>query len=82
MQKITTQGCHGKVYPVWFWPCLLSLDHNNELCLTFLRNIRQQLLVNFKHHKMTWRQLSNSTMGSGGPEWIWTEKEEDELIDG
>jgi hypothetical protein len=66
-QKIATKGSHGKAYPGWSWP---SLPHRDgEVQAAFLGQIKQQLLSDFEHHAETWRRLSDSSMGSGGPEW-------------
>jgi hypothetical protein len=80
-QKITTKGSHGKAYPGWFWPSLPERD--GELRAAFLGRVRQQLLGDFERQAETWRRLSDSSVGSGGPGWkigsTWDEIEE--LID-
>jgi hypothetical protein len=67
MQKIATKGSHGKAYPGWSWPSLP--DHNEELRQAFLRRIRQQLLSDVEWHAENLRRLSDSSVGSDGPEW-------------
>jgi hypothetical protein len=65
-QKIATRGSRGKAYPGWFWPTIP--DRDGELRAAFLGRIRQQLFGDFKYHAET-RRLSDSGVGSGGPEW-------------
>jgi hypothetical protein len=66
-QEIATRGSHWKAYPEWFWPILPVLD--GELRTALLRRIRQQIVSDFEHHAETWGRLSDSSAGSGGPEW-------------
>ena len=66
-QKIATKGSHGKAYPGWFWPSLP--DHDEELRQALLGRIRQQLLSDVEQHAETVRRLSDSSVGSGSPEW-------------
>jgi hypothetical protein len=83
-QKIATKGSHGKAYPGWSWPSLP--DSDEELRPAFLRRIRQQLLSDVEQHAENLRRLSDSSMGSGGPEWqigrtIDEIKELDDMLD-
>jgi hypothetical protein len=64
-QKIVTKGTHGKAYPGWFWPG--SPDRDEELRRVFFGRVRQQLLSDFEASVS--RRLSDSSVGSGGPEW-------------
>ena len=64
-KKVITKGSHGKAYTGWFWPCLPNRDE--ELRPAFLKRIREQLHRDFKHYAE--RQLLDSSLGSGGPEW-------------
>ena len=63
--KVATKGSHGKAYPGWFWPRLPL--HDGELHPAFMKRIRQQLHRDFKDHAE--RRLSDSSVGSGGPDW-------------
>ena len=65
-QRIATKGSHGKAYPGWFWPILP--DRDGELRPAFLGRVGKQLLKYFEQHAET-RRLSDSSVGSGGPEW-------------
>jgi hypothetical protein len=78
-QKIATRGSHGKAYPGWSWPILPDLDR--KLRTAFLGRMRQQVLSDFKYHAET-RRPSDSSMGSGGPEWEAdpTDDKIDELV--
>lgn len=64
-KNITTRGCHGKAYPGWFWPEIPSRD--KELRRTFIKKVKQQLIVDFKEFRKHWMLHSDSTVGSGGP---------------
>ena len=63
-QNIATKGSHGKAYPGWFWPSFP--DRDEELRQTFLGRVRRQLLSDFEVYAE--RRLSDSSVGSGGPE--------------
>ncbi|KAH9983791.1 hypothetical protein BJV74DRAFT_593981 [Russula compacta] len=65
-QKIATKGSYGKAYPGWFWPSLP--DRDEELRPAFLKRIRKQLINDFEDYAVN-RRLSDSSVGSGGPEW-------------
>jgi len=65
-QNIVTKGSHGKAYPGWSWPSLP--DRDEELRRAFLGRVRRQLLSDFEAYVK--RRLSDSSMGSGGPEVI------------
>jgi hypothetical protein len=65
-QKIATRGSHGKAYPGWSWP--IPPTHDEELRQAFLKGIRQQLCSNFMDHAK-YRWCSDSSVGSGSPEW-------------
>lgn len=69
-QRFTTKGSHGKAYPGWFWPELPNRD--GELRPAFIKRIRKQLLNDFEVYA---RQLSDSSVGSGRPEWESDEEE-------
>jgi OTT_1508-like deaminase len=64
---IATKGSHGKAYPGWFWPNHPDPDRDGELRRAFLGHNREQLLDGLEEHKT--RRSSDSTVGSGGPEW-------------
>jgi len=65
-QKIAIRGSHWKAYPGWSWP--ISPAHDEELRQAFLKGIRQQLRSDFVDHTET-RLCSDSSVGSGAPEW-------------
>jgi hypothetical protein len=75
-RKIVTKGSDGKAYPGWSWPSFP--DRDEELRRAFLGRVRRQLLSDFESYAE--RRLSDSSVGSGGPEWeeLGTE---DELIE-
>jgi hypothetical protein len=64
-QNVVTKGSHGKAYPGWSWPNFP--DHDEELRQVFLGRVRRQLLSDFEVY--VGRRLSDSSVGSGGPEW-------------
>ena len=76
-QKIVTKGSHGKAYAGWVWPTFP--DNDEELRRVFLGRVRRQLLSDFEAYVE--RRLSDSSVGSGGPEWevIGTDEEITEL---
>jgi hypothetical protein len=76
-QKIVTKGSHGKAYAGWFWPSLP--DRDEELCQSFLGRVREQLYSDFE--QFAGRRLSDSSMGSGGPELETTGYDIDETFD-
>ena len=63
--KIVTKGPHGKAYAGWVWPTFP--DGDEELRRAFLGRVRRQLLSDFEAYVE--RRLSDSSVGSGGPEW-------------
>jgi len=65
--NIAIKGSHGKAYPGWSWPIPPARDE--ELRQAFLKGIRQQLCNDFVDHAETVRRRSDSTVGSGSPEW-------------
>jgi len=73
-RTFATRASHGKAYPGWFWPSLPSCDE--ELRQAFLKHIRQQVYDDFVRISGA-RKLSDSTVGSGGPDWDLEETEED-----
>jgi hypothetical protein len=77
-QNIVTKGSHGKAYPGWSWPSFPGRDE--ELRQAFLGRVRRQLLRDFEAYAE--RRLSDSSVGSGGPEWekIRTKDELNDLI--
>jgi hypothetical protein len=79
-QKIATKGSYGKAYPGWSWPSLRDSDRDKELVPAVLGRFRQQLFSDFKEHTEKRRRLSDSSVGSGGPEWqigrTWDEIQE------
>jgi hypothetical protein len=74
-QKIVTKGSHGKAYPGWAWP---TLPGHDELVPAVLGQFRQQLFDDFKQYIL--RRLSDSSVGSGGPDWE-IERSDDEIQD-
>ncbi len=77
-QNIVTKGSHGKAYPGWSLPSFPGRDE--ELRQTFLGRVRRQLLSDFEVYAE--RRFSDSSVGSGGPEWdkVPTSEEVDELL--
>jgi hypothetical protein len=76
-QNIVTKGSHGKAYPGWSWPGFP--DRDEELRRAFLGRVRRQLLGDFEEYVE--RRLSDSNVGSGGPELeMQTSEEVDELF--
>jgi OTT_1508-like deaminase len=76
-QNIVTKGSNGKAYPGWFWSSFP--DRDEELRQTFLGRVRRQLLSDFEAYVV--RRLSDSSVGSGGPEVkIGTSDEIDEWV--
>ena len=77
-QNIVTRGSHGKAYPGWSWPSFP--DRDEELCQTFLGRVRRQLLSDFEAYAE--RRFSDSSVGSGGPEWdkVRTSDDVDKLL--
>ena len=67
-RKIATKGSHWKAYPGWFWPNHPDPDRDEELRQAFLKLNRQQLVEDFDLQVKA-RQLSDSSVGSGGAEW-------------
>jgi hypothetical protein len=65
-QKIVTKGSRGKAYPGWFWPSLP--DRDEEVRRFFVGQVRRQLLSDFE--ASAGRRLSDSSVGSGAPEWV------------
>jgi len=64
-KNVATKGSHGKAYTGWFWPRLPNCD--KELRQAFLKRIREQFYCDFKYDAE--RRLSDSSVGSGSPEW-------------
>jgi hypothetical protein len=78
--RIATKGSHGKAYPGWFWPNHPHPDRDEELRRAFLGQNRKQLLEDFEEHRKT-RQLSDSSVGYGGPGWEFGTLDEIEAMD-
>jgi len=76
-QNIVIKGSHGKAYAGWFWPSLP--DHDEELRQSFLGRVREQLYSDFE--KFAGRRLSDSSVGSGGPELEVTGYDRHETLD-
>jgi hypothetical protein len=75
-QKIVTKGSHGKAYPGWAWPTLPG--HDEELVPAVSGQFRPQFFDDFKQYIL--RRLSDSSVGSGGPDWE-IERSDDEIQD-
>jgi hypothetical protein len=71
--KIATKGYRRKAYLGWAWPSLSNRDKELRVVTAVLRQFRQQLRSDFKQYTDNPRRLSDSSVGSDGPEWQFGE---------